>query len=151
MRTCCAVAGAAPSAVQSITGSQNSSESRRRLFTEGIAQPINRSRVKAIEGDHVETAGLVGFIHEVITRGGKNPMTLFCINACGGTAEGIARAVAHFGEHQGRTVAQDQVDLAGLAAEIALDQAQALFCSQAAARSSAALPESGFTASGRND
>jgi hypothetical protein len=60
-----------------------------------------------------------------MTRGPQDALTLGRSNARCRSAVIEVAPQPHFGEHQGRSVGQDQIDLAQAAAVVALYQAQA--------------------------
>jgi len=102
---------------------------------QNVALPHDARWIEAVEQHGIETAGRLGAEPgEIDARGGGQACTLRGGDAGARSAEGLTAAQANFHEHQRRTIARDQVDLAAPGAEIAGHDREASARAPAAAR-----------------
>lgn len=95
-----------------------------RLCLESVFYPLDV--IAGIEQHSIETAGWgMRQSGEVMLSSEDKALLLACVDTGAGAAKIAAAALAHFGEDQDLSVAQDQVDLPETAMEIGLDQLQA--------------------------
>lgn len=105
------------------------SQNRRSIGRKCITYPLDSTPfrvVRAVEKDAVEAAiAVTCLVHRKVMPCGENDAPLFggC-DAGARPAETRAAAQAHFGEHQRRSAAADEINFTALAAEVAFQNDQ---------------------------